>query len=85
MVMDKLENKFEKSISTLSEKEQNFFRKVKVGWMSVYNNWIKPILIAIFLFWLFNKINTAVGFQATILIQLTIIIIYLRGLSSKLG
>jgi hypothetical protein len=82
-VLDSLENIFEKKISSLGEKEQTFFRSIKNNIKGLYNNWIKPLLIAVFLFWIFGKVEKALGLQYAIFVQLTIIIILLRQLLSK--
>lgn len=84
-LMDNLEKRFESQISTLPEKEQKFFRGIKDNVLGIYNKWLKPIIIGIFMFWLFTKVKNAVGIEETVIIQLTVIIIYLRLLNSKLG
>lgn len=83
-IMDKMDNLFNNKINNLSEKEQIFFKKLKDNLFNIYNSFIKPILISIFLFWLFTKIKNIVGIQEAIFIQLTIIIIFLRLINSKL-
>lgn len=82
--METLDKHFEKTISTLSEKEQGFLRSAKKNILSIYNSWVKPILIAIFMFWLFTKIKNVVGLQEAMFVQLTVIIIMLRMISSKM-
>ena len=82
--MDILDKKFDEQIGQLSEKEQGFMKNVKTFMFSGYNNYIKPILIAIFMFWLFTKIKNTIGWQDTIFVQLTVIIILLRVISSKI-
>ena len=81
--MDSLEQKFETKISGLSEKEQGVFRGIKNVIKNLYNNYIKPLLIAIFLFWIFGKVETLLGIQQAIFVQLTVVIILLRQILSK--
>lgn len=82
-LMDSMDKVFEDKISTLSDKEKGFLRSVKSNILWIYNSYVKPLLIAIFMFWLFAKIKNVVGLQEAIFIQLTVIIIFLRVISSK--
>lgn len=82
--MDALDKKFESAISSLSDKEKNFFRTVKNWVLQIYNGVLKPILWAIFMFWIFTKVKNAVGLQEAIYVQLTVIIIFLRLIASRL-
>lgn len=79
-----MENKFENEISKLNDKEKNFFLKLKDLVFNLYNNFLKNILIAIFLFWFFTKLKKVVGLQEIIFIQLVVIILLLRIIASKL-
>jgi hypothetical protein len=81
--MDKLENKFEDMIAPLSDKERLGIRGVKNFLFGLYNNLLKNILIAIFMFWMFEKIKNVVGLQEAMFIQMTTIIIFLRIINSK--
>jgi hypothetical protein len=83
-IMDNLENKFENMISTLSDKEKIAIRGIKNFMLNIYNNIIKNILIAIFMFWMFSKIKTIVGLQEAMFIQMTTIIVFLRIINSKI-
>jgi hypothetical protein len=82
--MDSLDKRFEEKISVLSEKEQGVLRLVKNNVLFIYNNYLKPILIAIFMFWVFGKVKNIVGVQEAMFIQLTVIIIFLRVLTAKI-
>ena len=84
-MIDFFEKKFDKAISDLSDKEQVFFRKLKYFVMNSYNSLIKPILIAMFLFWTFGKVKAIVGLEETIYIQLVVIIIFLRIIANRLS
>lgn len=83
--MDKLEEIFNKQISYLKPKEQVFMRKLKNNAFNIYNNLLKPVLWAIFLFWLFTRIKNAVGLEEAIYIQGIVVIIYLRLIASRLA
>lgn len=83
--MDKLEEIFNKQISYLKPSEQVIMRKLKNNAFKIYNNWIKPVLWAIFLFWLFTRIKNAVGLEEAIYIQGVVVIIYLRLIASRLA
>jgi len=82
--MDKMEEIFDKQVNKLDEKEQKFALKVRSFIMTGYNNWVKPILSAVFMFWLFTKIKNAIGLEEATFILLIVIIIYLRIISRKL-
>lgn len=82
--MDRLDNKFEDMIAPLSDKERIGIRGIKNFIMSFYTNFLKNILIAIFMFWLFTKIKTAIGLQEAMFIQMTTIIVFLRIINSKI-
>lgn len=82
--MDKMEEMFDKQVNKLDEKEQKFALKLRTFIFSTYNNWIKPILSAIFMFFLFTKIKNSVGVEEATFILLIVIIIYLRIISRKL-
>lgn len=84
-MLDKMEKQFEKTISSLSEKEQNTMRAIKNNIFVIYNGYLKPILIAFFMFWLFGKIKNIVGLQETVYVLLVVIVILLRALLSKLS
>ena len=84
MVMDSMEKMFDKQIDQLTDKEKVFWLKAKNFIFKGYNSLIKPILIAIFMFWLFDKIKNVVGIQEAMFIQLTVIIIFLRIISSRI-
>ena len=84
-MMDKLERMFEKQISELSQKEQVFLRKLKNNFFTIYNNFLKPVLMGVFLFWLFLRIKTAVGITEAFYIQGIVIIIFLRLIASRLA
>ena len=83
-VIDKMEEIFDKQLNKLNEKEQAVALKVRSFVMTGYNNWVKPILSAIFMFWLFTKLRNAVGLEDATYYLLIVIIIYLRILSRKL-
>lgn len=82
--MDKMEGFLDKQVEQLNEKEQIWVYRIKNFIFDGYNNWIKPILIAMFMFFLFTKIKNLVGLEEAMFIQLTVIIIYLRVISSKI-
>lgn len=82
--MDYLEKRFEKIISELPENERVFVRNIKIWMFKIYNSFIKFILWAVFLFWLFDRIKKAIGIQEAIYVQLTVIILYLRLIASRL-
>ena len=83
-MMETMDKHFEKLISVLSEKERIFLRNVKNGMLTIYNNLLKPILWAIFLFWLFTKIKDSVGLQEAFYVQGIVIILFLRLIASRL-
>lgn len=82
--MDFMEDIFHTQIEKLPEKEQLIAYKIQNFIFTGYSNWVKPILIALFMFFLFNKLKDALGWQEVIFIQLTVIIIFLRNLSPML-
>lgn len=82
--MDKMEEIFDKQLNQLDEKEQKFALKVRSFIMTGYNNWVKPILSAIFMFWLFTNLRKVVGHEEAIFYLLIAILIYLRIISRKL-
>jgi hypothetical protein len=84
-LMDSMDKHFEKTISSLTNKEQETARWLKRNMLSVYNTLLKPLLLAVFMFYLFTKIKNVVGLQEAMFIQLTVIIIMLRVIASKLG
>jgi hypothetical protein len=84
-MMDKLEKIFDNQISQLGEKEQIFFRKFKNNAFNIYNNILKPVLWAIFLFWLFARIKNTIGIQEAFYVQGVVIIIFLRLIASRLA
>jgi len=83
-MMDKMNNKLEYTIKDLPENEQNVIRKIKDFLINGYE-FIKPVVIGIFMFWLFYRIKDAVGIQETFFIQGVIIIIFLRVIASRLA
>lgn len=84
-LMETLEDKFEDMIAPLSDNERIKIRGIKNFILSLYNNFLKTILVAIFLFWLFEKIKKVVGIEEAMFIQMTTIIIYLRYISGKIA
>ena len=82
--MDYLEKKFDEQIEHLNEHEKKFFKGFKKWMFQIYNGILKPILWAVFLFWLFAKIKNVVGLQEVMYIQLVIIILFLRIIASRL-
>lgn len=79
-----MEGKFDEKIKQLSESEQKTARGAKTFFFSAYNNYLKPILIAVFLFWTFDKVKNVVGIQEAVFIQITTIIVFLRMIVSKM-
>jgi len=84
-VMETLEDKFEDMIAPLSDNERIKIRGIKNFMFSLYNNYLKIIFVAIFLFWLFDRIKKLVGLEEAMFIQMTTIIIYLRYISGKIA
>lgn len=84
-MMDNLDKRFENQIKELKPNEQIFLRKLKNNMFSIYNNLLKPVLWAIFLFWLFTRIKNAVGLQEAMYVQGVVIIIFLRLIASRLA
>ena len=82
-LMNELERKFENVIKDLPDNEKATLRSLKLKFFGLYNSLLKPLMIAIFLFWTFDKIKNLLGLQDAIFIQLTVIIILLRMLLSK--
>lgn len=84
--MNVMDKQWEKALTKLNEKEQKFFRNIKKYLLDIgYNKILKPILIGIATFWIFNKLKTRLGLEDTIFIILIVIILYLRSISTKLG
>lgn len=84
MIGEKLEAKYDAQVKQLSEKEQVTLNKAKTFFSSAYK-FIKPIIIAIFLFTLFTKLKAKIGWEDTIFVLLVTIVVFLRYISSKLG
>jgi hypothetical protein len=82
--MKRLNDMFEDKIKDLSDKEQIFFRNLKNKSFTIYET-IKPILIAIGLFWIFTRIKHAIGLQEAFYVQGIVIIILLRMIASRLA
>lgn len=80
--MDKLDIYFEKQLSNMSEREQEFFIKMKNLWFKFYG-FIKPFLIGMFMLWLFTRIKNLIGLEEATYIVLIIQLIFLRQLLSK--
>lgn len=83
-MIEKMEDMFEKQVSQLTEKEQNVVRWIKDKIFIGYD-FIKPFLIAVAMFWIFDRIKKAVGFQDALYVCVVIIIIFLRLIYSKIG
>ena len=83
-MMGYLEKKFDEQIAKLSPKEQGFFKGVKKWMFQIYNCILKPVLLAFALFWIFGRVKTAVGLEEAIFIQLTVVILLLRMIASRL-
>ena len=83
-IMGKMDEQFENVISSLTEKEQMWLRNFKLNMFNIYNQYIKPILIAIFMFWLFTRIKNTLGIEEATYIALVVILIFLRNISSKI-
>jgi len=83
-MMDWMEKKFDNQINQLGEKEAKFFRGFKKWMFQIYNGVLKPVLWAIFLFWMFNRIKGLVGIQEAFYIQGIVIILFLRIIASRL-
>jgi len=82
--MNILEKKFEKVIKELEPKQQIFVRKIKNNGFKIYNNLLKPILWAYFMFYIFNKIKNLIGIQEATFTVLVVILIFLRMISSNI-
>lgn len=80
----KLEAIFDKQLEPLSEKEKSFFYGIKTKSEKIWKT-LKPIALALAMFYVFGKIYKTVGHDYTIFILLVIVVILLRNLSSKLG
>lgn len=83
-LVGKMEDHLDSQLEQLDEKTQVWVYKIKNFIFDGYNNWVKPILIAVFMFFLFANVKTLLGYQETMFIQMTVIIIYLRIISSKM-
>ena len=84
-MMDMLERMFEKQIAVLEPNEQVFLRKLKNNSFAIYNNILKPVLYAIFFFWIFARVESAYGIEKGFYIQGVVIIIFLRMIASRLA
>ena len=83
-LMEKMEEFFDKQVNQLNEKEQKFVLKLRSFIFGTYNNWIKPLLSAIFMFFLFTNLKKIIGQEEATYILLIAILIYLRIISRKL-
>jgi len=83
-MIDNLEKQFDQKISTLTESEQKVFKTIKKWTFGLYTT-IKPFVIAIAMFWIFNKVKLAVGMQEAMYIVMIMILIFLRMILAKLN
>ena len=83
-LMDRLDVKFEATIKELDSDSRVKVRNFKNLMFGSYN-FVKPVLIAIAMFWLFYRIQARIGTQETILAVLILNAIFLRSLNKKLG
>jgi len=84
-LMGKMEDHLDGQVEQLDEKTQVWVYRIKNFIFDGYNNFIKPILIAVFLFFLFDNIKNLVGYEQAKYIQGIVVIIYLRLILKKLN
>lgn len=80
----KLDIKFEQQIEGLTDKEKEFFRNSKNYYMKIYE-FLKPLMIAVAMFWLFNRIKNTIGFYDAIYVVAVAQLVFLRMILSKLS
>ena len=83
-LMDRMDDRLEKTIKDLPDNEKNVIRNIKSKMMSGYE-FIKPVLLGLALFWIFYRIRDTVGIQEAFFIEGIVIIIFLRIIASRLA
>jgi hypothetical protein len=84
-----LENKMDDIVTKMTEKMPEKDRldmfKMKNVLVKVFDNYLKPMVYAIAMFWLFNRVKGIVGLQDAIYICLVTIIVFLRMILVKVS
>ncbi len=69
----------------MSYAEKQFLLKVLSGWVYISNNILRPLILGVSAFYVFNRIRTKYGIEQVLFIFMVGTLLLLRNMSSKIS